>query len=167
MNVNPSWFKRLPEIIRIVEEFPEQMLDRMAIEALFDLRIQAAIDAIRQLGGHKLGQSWVISKRTLLLNLYGVREGERFQADTRRRRRVAVEIGHLRENHRARQVVIGTESEFRGQHIEDLPGVLLGKRELRIEHSGHDDLLRKLFGLAQAIAADPVSFEHLLSSANE
>jgi hypothetical protein len=155
MNAAPSWFHRVPAIIEQLALTPISHLDRSACEELFDLRRSAAGKMMLRLGAQQIGKSLVIARPVLIARLREVMEHPSWDWTDQRRQRIREVIETAAKD---RTVLIKTDPKLKGRAFDDLPGVTLVDGRLTIDHFGPQDLLLKLWALAQAISADPDRF---------
>jgi hypothetical protein len=147
------WLLHLPEIIEMLAAFDVPVVDRAIIERLFGLRRRRAIELLHRFGGYQAGRTFLIERRTLIEHLQHLAEGEEFQVELRRRERLDGEIDKLRRYRAAASVRIPVRSTM--CQTTALPaGVALQPGHLHIEFSSTEDLLAKLFELAQAAGDD-------------
>jgi hypothetical protein len=157
-NYYPTWARRIPAIVSILNAQDAKDLDREACELLFDIGRSATVEMMRRMGGRVLGNSLVIDSRTLARNLRAyydcAREGlEPIHAG---RRRVAAVIGEAIAEHKAKSVAI--QPVHVGVRFDELPGVVFGAGRIVVEHAGAQDALARLYELAVAIAREPDRF---------
>jgi hypothetical protein len=153
----PTWYQRVPEIVREVEQVPTSVLDRFSIERLFGVRRRQALRILASLGGYQLGRTYVVEKQELLRHLrLLLREGG-VQREVRRKERI---WNHLQTN----------AKHWRARHIEVLPAsavteeslppeIVLDRQRLTIVFQEPTDLLQKLHSLVTMLADDYEGFE--------
>jgi hypothetical protein len=166
MPAQPQWLLRLPEIIGEFEKIDLPIVDRAVFEKVFGVRRRRAIQLMHYFGGHQVGRTFIIDRKTLLDQLRGWKGSENFEHEQARRLRVVEELDRLRKLAPSRKVRIQVPSEARDNRLADLPaGIHLKPGELRIEFFGTEDLLRHLFELSQAIVNDYQRFERICEGA--
>lgn len=162
MPAQPQWFARLPRIIEELSALSAPVVDRATVERLFHLRRRQAIYLMRAFGGYQLGKTAVLDRPLLIARLRAIGEGERFTFERRRRERLTEHLERARKQRRAAAVVIPVQSPPpAGPTLP--PGVRLEAGRLSIEFNSAQDLLAKLYGIAQAAAEDFASFEAVTS----
>jgi hypothetical protein len=156
----PRWWHHIPEIRSMLADVEMPVLDRAAIEGLFGLRRRQAIELMNRLGGYQAGKTLLIARDQLLARLDAIAAGDECQQEAARRERVAASIETIQRARKSEAVRIPISAEVFGGRLGTLPpDVRLRPGKLEVEFSGLEDLLRKLFGLAQAVANDYGSFE--------
>ena len=142
-----------------------EQLDLHAIEAIFQVHDRRARALLARFGGRRSGNGWIISRLDLIAALEQLQRGEEFQYDLRRRRRVAEIYQEAKRLLPARQVVIAAPAESTERTLTSLPpGIRISPNELRIEFSGFQDLLGKLFELSQAVQNDFAQMEQFIAN---
>ncbi len=155
MPAKPAWLLKIPDILSMLETFDVPVVDRAIVERLFNLRRRQAIELLHRFGGYQAGRTFLVDRQVLMANLRRVAEGEDFQRENRRRERLDGAIDRLRRYQTAARVRIPVPSDVFSHKLADLPaGVALQPGELHIAFSGTEDLLSKLFELAQAASND-------------
>ena len=160
MPAKAQWLLRVPQILAELSALDVPVVDRALCERLFGLRRRRAIDLMRCFGGYQAGRTFLIERSKLIAELEQVRDGGDFKMETRRKERLAERLEAIRRLQVGSRVAIPVEPEVLSRLLPDLPaGVGLSRGELRIQFETSEDLLSKLFALAQAIANDYEAFE--------
>ena len=95
--------------------------------------------------------------------LTAIQEGEDYQIEDQRRQRVLQALERLRKQQAGARVYIPVQADVFSRQLADLPaGVSLEPGELRITFSSAEDLLSKLFELAQGISNDFERFRRIV-----
>ena len=129
------------------------VIDRAVIERLFGLRRRQAIELMHRFGGYQAGRTFLIGREQLLEQLEHVSVGDDCQREVARREQVSAAIEKIQRTHRSEAVRIAVTPDVFATSMRTLaPDVQLRPGKLEIEFAGAEDLLRKLFGLAQAVA---------------
>ena len=115
-----------------------------------------------QIGGYQAGKTFLVDHQELLDQLEALRDGETFSYEQRRRRRLVAELESVRKYLRAAAVKIPLRPQARYQIATLPPDVDLQPGRLRVE-----DLLSKLFELAQSAANDFERFGAAVESTAE
>ncbi len=158
MPAQPRWLLHLPEIIESLCVIEAPVVDRATIERLFGLRRRQAINLMHSFGGYEVGKTALIERCALIGRLREVAAGERFRFEQRRRERLAGRLDELRRYRRAAAVSVRVEpAPAAGPSLP--PGVRLGPGRLTVDFASVEDLLAKLYGIAQAAAEDFTHFE--------
>lgn len=166
MPAQPTWFRRLSQILTEVERLEKgTFIDRQAFERLFQVKDRRARKLMEQFGGDtRIGNAWTISRERLLEALRVVQRGDEYEWDHRRRQRVGELVEEARRQHSARQVEIHVAAETRFQTVSSLPSAIqLAPGQLRIQFGEANELLRYLVQLAQALTNDFESFEQVIT----
>jgi hypothetical protein len=138
------------------------VIDRAAVERLFGLRRRQAIELMHRFGGYQAGRTFLIGRDQILRQLDRVVAGDDCQRETARRERVSAEIEKIQRTRQSEAVRIPVSPDVFAATMRTLaPDVQLRLGKLEIEFIGAEDLLRKLFSLAQAVANDYGNFERV------
>lgn len=160
MPAKAQWLLRIPEILAELSALDVPVVDRAVCEKLFRLRRRRAIDLIRFFGGYQAGRTFLIDRPKLLAQLEQIRDSPDFKMEWNRKERLSERLDAMRRLQTGARVAIPVEAETRRQRLPDLPpGVGLSPGELHIQFQSSEELLSKLFALAQAIANDYEAFE--------
>ena len=136
------------------------VLGRAAVEQLFGLRRRQAIELMNRFGGYQTGRTLLIGRDQLVAQLDALIAGDEFRRESARRERLASTVESVRRTRESEAVRIPIAPAIFATRMATLgPGVQLRPGKLEIKFSGAEDLLRKLFSLAQAIANDYTGFE--------
>ena len=160
MAAKPSWWLHLPEIRGMLAAIDLPVIDRAAIERLFGLHRRQAIELMNRFGGYQAGRTLLIGRDQLIAQLDAVVAGEDFQQEEARRQRLAATVENVRRTRESEAVQIPVSPAVFATRMTTLgPGMQLRPGRLEIDFAGPEDLLRKLFSLAQAVANDYSGFE--------
>ena len=160
MPARKRWLERLPEICRALAALDIPIVDREIVESVFGVRRRRAVQLMRSFGGFQSGRTFLVDRLVLLAQLRHLQEGPEFQGEVRRRQRLIECLERLRQHHTASRVAIPVAQDIFSRKLRDLPeGILLEPGCLRVEFDGAEDLLRKLYELAQAVANDFERFQ--------
>ena len=160
MAAKPSWWLHIPEIRSMLADVQLPVLDRAAVEQLFGLRRRQAIELMNRFGGYQTGRSLLIGRDQLVAQLDAIVAGDEFQRESARRERLASTVESVRRTRESEAVRIPISPHVFATRMATLgPEVQLRPGKLEVEFTGAEDLLRKLFSLAQAIANDYTGFE--------
>ena len=96
MPAKPAWLLKIPEIVSMLESFDVPVVDRTIIEHLFDLRRRRAIELLHRLGGFQAGKTFLVDRHVLIENLQRLSEGEEFDRESRRKKRLDGAIDQCR-----------------------------------------------------------------------
>jgi hypothetical protein len=164
-----EWLPRIADIRAAVSKMePGQPLGHVDIATLFGLQKRQALRIMAE-----IGQSAHFPENEChvrIVDAAGVRaflDSVETRPDTarimNRLGRVGEEMEKARENWKARHVEIAVSNDPAAgyRRMADLEGVSFAPGRLLIEHAGPEDLMAKLFTLAQAMASDFERFREL------
>ena len=155
MPAKPAWLLKIPEIVTMLESFDMPVVDRAIIERLFGLRRRRAIELLHRLGGYQAGRTFLVDRHVLIENLRRLAAGEEFDRESRRKERLDGAIDQLRRHQTAARVSIPVPPDVYNRKLADLSaGVALEPGHLHVAFSGAEELLGKLYELAQVASND-------------
>ncbi|MCC7498587.1 MAG: hypothetical protein IT160_13480 [Bryobacterales bacterium] len=155
MPAKSLWLVQLPEIIEHLERIGTPVVDRSCIETLFRVARRRAIQLMHQFGGYQAGKTFLIDRLALIEHLRLAAEGGEFFHERRRRSRVGAALQSLASAAKARQVVVPVNSSVYDTTLASLPaGVSLDAGRLTVEFASPEELVGKLFAVAQALVND-------------
>ena len=155
MAARRSWLLRLPEIRQELTAVDAPVLDRPAFERLFHIRRRRAIQLMHFFGGYQSSQAFLIDRAVLLQQVEALEAGTEFAIEQARKQRLIDSIEKVRKQRAAAAVRIPVLSDAAGHSVASLPeGIRLEAGSLRVDFDGAEDLLGKLFSVAQAAADD-------------
>jgi hypothetical protein len=158
MPAQPQWLLRLPQILEDFSALPAPIVDRALIERIFAVRRRRAIELLGAFGGYQVGRTFVVERDVLLEHLRGIAAGERFHFEKRRHEKLASQLARIHQDRAAARVKIPASPEPSPLPGLLPPGVRLEPGRLTIEFQQVEDLLGKLYGIAQTAARDFHSF---------
>lgn len=168
MPAKAQWLLRVPEILEELSVLDVPVVDRAVCERLFRLRRRRTIDLIRGFGGYQSGRTFLIDRPKLVAQLEQIRDSPDFKMERQRKDRLQDRLEAIRRLQAGARVAIPVEPEILSQRLPDLPaGVGLSPGALHIQFQSPEELLEKLFALAQAIANDYEAFEKRTSRENQ
>jgi|SRR5579871_6554580 len=160
MPAKAQWLLRVPEILEELAALDVPVVDRAMCERLFRLRRRRAIDLMRCFGAYQAGRTFLVDRPQLVRQLEAIRDSGDFKMERRRKERLTERLEAIRRVQAGARVVIPVTQETLSQRMPDLPaGVGLTPGALHIQFETAEELLSKLFALAQAIANDYEAFE--------
>ncbi|HLY17745.1 MAG TPA: hypothetical protein VKR61_11010 [Bryobacteraceae bacterium] len=163
MPAKAQWLLHVPEILAELSALDVPVVDRATCERLFGLRRRRAIDLIRGFGGYQAGRTFLIDRPKLLAQLEQIRESPGFRMEWRRKERLAERLEAMRRLQAGARLEIPVKPQMLSHRLPDLPaGVVLSPGALQVQFESPEELLSKLFALAQAIANDYEAFEKRL-----
>lgn len=159
MPAQPQWLLRLPEIIDELAGVEAPVIDRPVIERVFGVKRRRAIHLLGWFGGYQVGRTFVVERQALLTQLRAIVGGERFGFEKRRHARLAEDLERARKQRAATRVAIPVSREAAGEMAGLPSGVRIEAGRLTVEFGGVEELLGKLYAIAQMAAADFSGFE--------
>ena len=160
MPYKAQWLLRVPEILDELAALDVPVVDRAVCERLFRVRRRRAIDLIRWFGGYQAGRTFLVDRAKMAAQLEQIRDSPDYKMEWQRKEKLAEKLEAIRRSQTGARVTIPVKVEVLGHRLPDLPaGVGLSAGALHIEFETPEELLGKLFALAQAIANDYEAFE--------
>ena len=160
MPAKAQWLLRIPAILEELAALDVPVVDRAVCERLFRLRRRRAIDLMGCFGGYQAGRTFLIGRPQLIAKLEQIRDSPDYKMEWQRKERLTERLEGIRRLQAGARVAIEAAPEVWSQRLPDLPdGVGLHSGELHIQFQTPEELLSKLFALAQAIANDYEAFE--------
>ena len=133
------------------------VVDRAIFERLFGVRRRRAIQLLHFFNGYQSGRTFLIDRIALIEQLVPLEASAEFAIEQQRRQRLVESLEKLRRSRAGARVIIPVEAV--SQTGAGLPaGVQLEAGVLRVHFDEVRDLLAKLYGVAQAAAADFEAF---------
>jgi hypothetical protein len=156
----PQWLLRLPEIIQEISAIDAPVIDRAVLERVFRVRRRRAIDMIGAFGGYQVGRTFVVERQKLLAGLEQMQHSGEFTFERQRKENLAQELDRVRRSRAGAKVSISIEREDLERKAPGFPpGVELEAGRLTVAFGDAEDLVRKLYGLAQAASNDFGAFK--------
>ena len=154
----PSWIKRLPEILAKLQA-PEAppFLDRAAVEELFHLRRRRAIDLLGLVGGYKLGKTYLAPREAVVRFLEAPQRRAAAAQASDRFEQVQLALGEARHELAQHRILV---PDLPGVAFAGLPdGIRFQPGQLTLCFEQPAELIEKLIALAQALTNDYETFE--------
>src|ERR1700738_125349 len=165
MPAKSQWLLRLPEILATLTTLHSHVLDRRAFEQLFKVRRRRAIQLMGVFGGFQSGRTFLMDRQELVARITAILNGDEFTLERGRRERVSAELERIRIHAKAARVSVPVSPALYASTLSNLPaGVTLRAGELIVRFKTPEELLEKLFTLAQALAADYDKLHELKST---
>jgi len=163
MAAKRQWLLRVPEIRQEVAALDVPVLDRSLFEGLFHVGWRRAIDLMHLFGAYQTGQALLIDRGAVLRQLEALETGTEYVVEQGRKQRLADSLEKVRRHRAAAAVRIAVEPDTAERTVDSLPsGVFLQPDSLRVDFHGAEDLLSKLYGLAQAAGNDFEGFKAVI-----
>lgn len=152
-----EWIHRIGQAVTELESIQAPLIDRAAVERLLGVSPRQALRILNGLSAQPAGRNLLIGRRELIDKLNAVATSGQVQWEHRRRERVETELHRLRKAMAARGKTLPVDRE--PPRLPGLPqGVRLEPGRLEIRFQTGDELLGRLFELAQAVADNPADF---------
>jgi hypothetical protein len=144
------------------------VLDRALFEHLFHVGWRRAIDLMHNFGAYQTGQALLIDRAELIRQLEALEAGTEFAIEQGRKQRLLDSLEKVRRHRAAARVILPVAGDANLRTMADLPpGVHLQPGSLKVEFGEAEDLLGKLFELAQAAAHDFDGFRSMVSGVRD
>jgi hypothetical protein len=164
MPTKKTWLLRVAEIREELKAVEAPVIDRAMCERIFGVGRRRALQLMHSFGGWQSGQAFLVDRLALLQQLEPFQNGEDLLLEQRRRQRLSETLEQTRRYRAAARVILPVAGDTRPQTMVDLPpGVHLQPGSLTVEFGQAEELLAKLFELAQAAAHDFDGFRRMAS----
>lgn len=131
------------------------VVDRRVFEELFRVRRRRAADLVQRFGGYRSGNTSLVDRQKLIEQLRQLESDPDVICEMERKRRIAVELEEVQLQSRAARIVIGHTPTAWARREWAMPAsVSVSGGALTVEFSDPEDLLRQLYHLSEAAAAD-------------
>lgn len=150
----PTWYPKVPDIIRGVSALERKAFDRQDVETLFGIQTAAAARLMPRLGAEKVAGRYSIPKPKLMSVLEHIQKTGRYEPELARRRTVAEQLQSAKEEQKSRAIAIPVKPQSRWKNLDELDGTTLQPGELRITFGDADQCMVRLYELGQAIGND-------------
>lgn len=158
-----EWIQHIPAALSELRALPSPTIDRRTLESLFHVSPRQAIRILSSLGCYAAGKSLLIERHDLIAKLEALLSNDAVRCEQSRHERVSQHLERYRRDQHARHKRIAVTPQALATRIASLPpDVSLQPGNLQIRFTGAEDLLSKLFALAQAISADYPAFEQAI-----
>jgi hypothetical protein len=163
MPPNPQWLLRLPQIVEELAALDRPVLDRATIERVFRLKRRRAIELMHRFQGYQAGRTFLLDRLQLLGQLQRLLESPEFLGEVHRKERLTEALEKIRKQRRAARVELPVAADVLKRKMRDLPpGINLRPGLLEVDFQTPEELLAKLFELAQAISNDYEAFQEFV-----
>ena len=153
MPARKTWLLRVTEVRQELQAMNVPVVDRAVFEKLFGLQRRRAIQLMAYFGGFQAGRMFLLDRIELIRQLEPLEASAEFAVEARRRQRLMEALEKVRRDRAAARVVIPAQAACeRLAHLPD--GVWLQPGCLKIDFRGAEDLLGKLYALAQCATGD-------------
>ena len=160
MPAKSSWLLNIPAIRSMLAEVTLPVIDRAVIQSVFGLGRRQAIELMHRFGGYQAGRTFLIERTRLIAELDKIAAGGEYQQEEARHEKLTAAVAKFQRTRRAQEVRIDVSPEVFDTRMSMLPNAVhLEPGKLEVEFSSCEDLLTKLFTLAQAAVNDFDGFE--------
>jgi hypothetical protein len=166
MPVRKTWLLRVGEIREELAALDAPVVDRSVFERLFRVRRRRAVQLMSFFGGFQAGRTYLLGRVDLMRQLEPIEASAEFEVEERRRRRLIDTLEDVRRHRAAAKVVIPLQP-FSGKLAQLPAGVSLAAGALNVEFRGAEDLLSKLYVLAQTAAGDFEAFRKAVDGSSQ
>jgi hypothetical protein len=150
----PEWIQQLEAITEQLKttsgSFPGELLDRSAVEQIFQVKPRQATRILHKMGARTVGGALLITQSEMLAALGTLSQGQEVQTEQRRRRSLIEKLEQARRESRGRHTVIPAP-ESPGEFP---PGTEVKAGKLEIHFQDPVELLQKMMQLAQLASED-------------
>lgn len=164
MPAKPAWYLRIPEIIALLSKIQAPIVDRATCESLFGVRRRRAIELLQSFGGCRVGNTILLDRPQLIQRLRQLQSDPDVVRENARKQRFADELDQLRRQSAGALVKINPiPAPCRACAWAPPAGIMVSAGKLSVEFTTVEELLSRLYALAQGIAADYDAFSIALS----
>ncbi len=150
-----EWTHRLSAALEELRDSSSPTVDRAGLEQLLQVSPRQALRIMHRLSPHVAGHCLVIRREELIERLESIGAAAATQAEHRRQAHLADTLRYTRTAQTALQVEIPVAARQQAHLWDALPeGIRLSPGRLEIAFESGEDLLGKLFTLAQTVAGD-------------
>jgi hypothetical protein len=151
MPAKPQWMLQIPMILEQLQALDVPVVDRSVCERVFGVRRRQAVKLMHQFGGYRSGNAFLVDRAELIIQLGAIEAGSEVKRELRRKARLAEKIENLRRYRVAASVHIAVLPV----PADSLPdGIDFGGGRITVEFGTVENLLSKLYALAQTAAGD-------------
>jgi len=156
------WLLKIPDIIDRLSQMDTPVVDRAVFERLLGIGRRRAIDLMRNFGGYQAGNTILIDRPAFIRQLQRTLEGPEFEQERQRKRRLSEHLAELEKHCRGAAVRIPVGPDIGHLIPADLAaGIFFEPGRLTIDYRSVEELLCRLYELAQAAANDFDQFSEL------
>ena len=160
MPAQPQWLLHLPEILAEIAALEAPVVDRAVLERVFRVGRRRAIELMAKFGGYQAGRTFLVDRKKLIAALEKMRQSGEFSFERQRKENLAEELERARRCRAGAQVSIPIARADLERKAPAFPaGAELEAGRLTVAFGTAEELLVKLFGLAQAAANDFEAFK--------
>jgi hypothetical protein len=163
----PSWYSKISDVIRELENLPRPFIDRATVEFLLGVGRRRAQQIMAPCVKDRVGTNGLADRDAFIAHLRRLAEGDDGYYEGQRRRKVATVLAQLQKERLERpQLLVEAPVQVLTQELENLPeGVRLEPGRITVTFDQTQEALEKLLALAMAISNDFDRFERQVRSA--
>ena len=166
----PSWYDHLARALAELQHFPAPTLSRPDVERLLSLSRRDAIRFLHRCGAKPRGDRLEVSKDEFARQLQFIVSSTEYQAEMRRRQRVAEHQAEAARQVQGRRMVLPFPANQPGRNASALPDtVRLYRTRLVIDFPENDvpALLGQLLEIARTARDDPEGFQRAIAEGRD
>lgn len=163
--LQPTWFAQIPALLETLQaETAPPECKRKDIERFFGVRRRRAIGLLHRFGASRRGSELVTPRESVTAFLEQRWSDEAAAHAAAQERQVAEALTEARRALTLPRIPLPSPAQLSAITFAGLPvGIHLTRTEVSVTFSSAQDLLAKLFALAQALANDYESLEEALT----
>ncbi len=148
------WLINIPAIIERLSQMDIPVIDRMIFERVFEVRRRRAIDLMKRFGGgFECGNAGFLDRLKVIDQLRKLAAGDELERELQRKEHLGKRIDEASRYRSAAGVRIPISPQAMDRSFPVLPdGVCLSGGKLVAEYTTAEQLLQRLFEVAQAAA---------------
>ena len=136
------------------------VIDRAVIQSVFGLGRRQAIELMHKFDAYQAGRTLLIERTRLISELDKIAANGEYEQEEARHEKLTAALARFQRTRRVQEVRIDVAAEVFDTRMSMLPDTVhLAPGKLEVEFSGCEDLLSKLFTLAQAAINDFDTFQ--------
>ena len=163
----PLWLPHIPALLEALRaETAPALLARSDFEQLFGVRRRRAILLLHRCAASRRGRELVATREAVVAFLEGCRDDDAAERTAARDRQVGQALAEARRARTLPTIPLPPPDRLSAITFAGLPsGIELTSTQLSVTFSSAQDLVEKLFTVAQALANDYETLETTLASA--
>ena len=139
-------------MIQLLSRLSIPVLDRLAVERLFQVRRRRAITLMHHFGGYSAGNSALLHRLDLIQRLRDLALSPTVLHETVRKEKLAAHLVELERSRAGAQIKIGVRNPGERWRTELPPGIHISAGQLVVEYSSPDALFKTLYDFGQTAA---------------
>lgn len=168
MPLHPTWLARIPALLETLQaDTAPAAFTRRDLECLLGVRRRRAILLLHRMGAGRRGSELIAPREAVLRYLQERWNEEAAARAADQERQVAVTLAEARRALTLPRIPLPSPAQRSAITFAGLPaGIRLTREDLVVTFSSAQDLVEKLFTVAQALANDYESLEQALAGRN-